>query len=151
MSRTTNAPPSIRPTRRSVSPDTAPRSAIPLFNTSAKRRMVQLADYDPMSLDSSLAASPAGSDLDMDEGGGSAAALDNPAGAAPKKSGNTLKEKIRVAREGMKDTAAKSKSKLAGAKGQAAEKGTKAHVLQGVDYLKLHASRPGGAFKKKLR
>jgi transposase len=138
VSRQVNAPPSARP-RRSVSPEEGPRSAIPLFNTSVKgrARLARPADCDPMSLDSSLVPSPAQSDKEME-----AEQVDGDA-ASKKKS---LKEKIKAAKESIKADEQKNKGKLAGKpKAKGADK-----FSLGVDYVKLHESRPGG-FKKKLR
>lgn len=141
MSRTVNAPPSARP-RRSLSPeDTSqqPKSAIPLFNTSVKGRgrLARLADYDPMSLDSSKAPSPANSAMDTEEGAGSAAG--GAAGGAKKK---TLKEKLKAAKDAVAHDEKRSKSKLGAGKNAGKPK----PFSLGVDYVTLHEGR-----KKKLR
>ncbi|KAL8286287.1 hypothetical protein RQP46_004775 [Phenoliferia psychrophenolica] len=145
VARTVNAPP--RAYQRSVSPEVeAPRSAIPLFNTSAKRMTARLADYDPMSLDSSKAPSPAVSvkstAMELEEEDAEAAS-----GKPRKKS--SFKDKIKTARADLEEAEVKGKSKLSGKPGgKAGDK--KGHVLGGTDYLKQFESRPGG-FKKKLR
>ncbi|KAI5481370.1 hypothetical protein MNV49_004992 [Pseudohyphozyma bogoriensis] len=136
VSRAVNNP-APRRRSRSLSPDEGPRSAIPLFNTSAKRlkSRLQMAD-DIMSLDSSKAPTPAESPAAMDasefeqEGGPSTSEP-----AAKKK--KSLKDKVRAAKESVREGEDKSKAKLG--------------VLKGVDYVKLHEKRPGGSFKKKFR
>lgn len=141
-----NAP--VRPYQRSVSPEIeAPRSAIPLFNTSAKRLAARLADYDPMSLDSSKAPSPAESVTSAMELEGIDAGA---SGKAPKKS--SFQDKIKTARASVEEAETKGKSKLAGKpKGRAGEKGKGFSLPGGKDYMKEFESRPGGFFKKKLR
>lgn len=84
----------------------------------------------------------------MSEDGGDAldAVDDDNEDAAPlsrKKKGG-LKDKVRAAKNAMKEDEARSAAKVAGNR----RKGPKVNVLGSVDYVKLHESRPG---KKKFR
>ena len=127
VSRTLNTAPLHRERPRSLSPDLATRSAIPLFNTSAKRRLTQLADYDPMSLDSSAAVSPIGSDKEMSVPAGEEGQATDGGREGPKK--KSLKDKIKAAREGIKEVEEKSKDKLLGrSKGKGVDKGKSGKV-----------------------
>ncbi|GAA5879178.1 hypothetical protein JCM3774_002101 [Rhodotorula dairenensis] len=137
---------------RSLSPDAGP-SAIPLFNTSVPGR--QTLKPDPRSRKSAASSGKATAKLvgDEDDGdnamsedGGSDAADDDNEDAAPlsrKKKGG-LKDKVRAAKNAMKEDDARSAAKVAGNR----RKGPKSNVLGSVDYVKLHESRPG---KKKFR
>ncbi|GAA5982583.1 hypothetical protein JCM10908_006706 [Rhodotorula pacifica] len=137
---------------RSLSPDAGP-STIPLFNTSVPGR--QTSKPDPRTRKSAASTSssrPATSDLvgedvddevmsedgDGDDGEEDAAHL----GGKKKKGG--LKDKVRAAKNAMKEDDARSAAKVAGNR----RKGPKSNVLGSVDYVKLHESRPG---KKKFR
>lgn len=76
----------------------------------------------------------------VDDGG------DDDEDAAPvsKKKKGGLKDKVRAAKNAMKEDDARSAAKVAGNR----RKGPKTNVLGSVDYVKLHESRPG---KKKFR
>ncbi|GAA5871867.1 hypothetical protein JCM1840_004022 [Sporobolomyces johnsonii] len=142
VSRQVNKP--AAPRQRSLSPE-APRSAIPLFNTSVPGRQTSKPDPRLAQLaGSSSAPSPAADMVDdedaMDDG------LDDDDDEAPKaKKKRSLKDKVKAAKESLKDDEQRSKGKLGGKP----KKGGKPHVLGGADYLKMHESRPGGAFKHK--
>lgn len=138
--------------RRELSPDyEGPRSAIPLFNSSAKRHASRLGEAEGlMSLDSSKAPTPEEREMEVPMGEEDTVGDGGKLLLMKKKS---LKDKISKAREGLKESEERSREKVTGkAKGKGTEVGKgKVGVLGGVDYLKLHASRPGGSFKKKLR
>ncbi|GAA5966468.1 hypothetical protein JCM21900_003484 [Sporobolomyces salmonicolor] len=139
VSRQVNKP--AAPRERSLSPE-APRSAIPLFNTSVPGRQTSKPDprLDQLAASSS-APLPAADTLDED-------AMDDDVDGeeAPKaKKKRSLKDKVKAAKESLKDDEQRSKGKLGGKP----KKGGKPHVLGGADYLKMHESRPGGAFKHK--
>ncbi|BGP27965.1 hypothetical protein Rt10032_c14g5304 [Rhodotorula toruloides] len=139
---------------RSISPE-GPRTAIPLFNESRRTfvptkpdpRLPKLADYDSMSQDSSLVGSPAETsdkvmeDEDADEPD-LAMDKDEDTPAAVGKKRKSLKDKVRAAKEAIKEDELKSRGKLAG------KKARKGNVLGNVDYVKLLEKRPG---KKQFR
>ncbi|GAA6062266.1 hypothetical protein JCM10212_000926 [Sporobolomyces blumeae] len=142
VARTINKPeqPTSR-AQRSLSPDEGPRSAIPLFNTSAKGRaptkpdprikpgLDAMLDDGEVEPDADLEGEDAGDDL------------------KPKKKRN-LKDKLKAAKESLDKDEQRHDQKL----GAKYKKGGKPHVLGGKDYVKMLESRPGGAFKhKKLR
>lgn len=95
-----------------------------------------------MSVDSSKAPSPAGTPMEDD--------LPPALPTAASKGKKTAAQRLAAAKESVALDQAKNRSKLAG-KGGARSKGGDKFSL-GVDYVKLHESRPGGAFaSKKLR
>lgn len=145
VSRQINEP--IRHKERSLSPSNLEetRSAIPLFNTSAKRRNLARLNDDIMSVDSSKPSSPivSGSDKEMEIPMGEEGQVGDGGKLLLKK--KSLKEKIKVAREGLKDNEERSKAKVTG---KASSKG---RILGGVDYLKLHEKGESRFSKKKLR
>lgn len=128
---------------RSLSPDAGP-STIPLFNTSVPGR--QTAKPDPRSRASAASSRPAVDDDVMSEDGAGVGEDDDNEDAAPvsKKKKGGLKDKVRAAKNAMKEDDARSAAKMAGNR----RKGPKTNVLGSVDYVKLHESRPG---KKKFR
>ncbi|KAM0755504.1 hypothetical protein T439DRAFT_4873 [Meredithblackwellia eburnea MCA 4105] len=165
VSRQLNAPPQTSTRReRSLSPDDGPRSAIPLFNTSAKRRLQQrLQDYDPMSLDSSKAPSPATSDgMEEDEQLAAQGSAQGTTAEGKKKKSSSFKDKIKSARQAVEEAQLKGKSKLSGKPITAATSASEGagtgkknkHILGGKDYLKTWDKREVGmsdGFRKKLR
>ncbi|GAA6015180.1 hypothetical protein JCM10207_003631 [Rhodosporidiobolus poonsookiae] len=135
---------------RSPSPDgdaDSSRSAIPLFNTSARGRA-------PTKPDPRLAAAAEGAELvdagagagadAMDESDGAEEEDEAPAASKKKKAGG-LRDKVRKAKEGLRDDEARTAAKLGGKR---VGKGKKEHVLKGVDYVELLEKRPG---KKRFR
>lgn len=146
----TATPATRKPDRvRSMSPEEPEqRSAIPLFNTSAKgrgdgrRRAAMLA---------SKAAAAADDDMQVDSTRakhGSAGNSDQGQEPAPVHK-PSMSVKMRRAREQMKLEEDRRKAKHSGG-ATPRHKGADKFKL-GVDYVSLHESRPGGAFKKKLR
>lgn len=100
-----------------------------------------------MSEDSSLVGSltgPADKAMEDEEGEEPDLAMDKeddaPATAGKKR--KSLKDKVRAAKEAIKEDELKSRGKLAG------KKGRKGNVLGNVDYVKLLEKRPG---KKQFR
>ncbi|GAA6019355.1 hypothetical protein JCM11491_000905 [Sporobolomyces phaffii] len=153
VARQINKPIASHNRERSLSPETdAPRSEIPLFNTSAKGRQVS-SKPDPRKL-----SQPAqrmqddGDDDDEEEAPELVDAEDGDdvdqvlSGGRKKKN---LKEKLRQANQAVDKDQGNTERKL-GAKYKKGGKG--GPILGGKDYVKMLESRPGGAFKhKKLR
>ncbi|GAA5838557.1 hypothetical protein JCM11251_003424 [Rhodosporidiobolus azoricus] len=139
-----------RPQRVDSDDEEAPSSAIPLFNTSARGRATTKPDprlaasasssADALEVPTLVGSARGDPDLAMDEDDGEGAS----SGAAKKKKGG-LRDKVRKAKELLKEDAAKSDAKL-GSRGP--KKGKKEHVLGGKDYLALHEKVPG---KKRFR
>ncbi|ORY82982.1 hypothetical protein BCR35DRAFT_303643, partial [Leucosporidium creatinivorum] len=156
QSRQVNQPSRPRPAR-SLSPEIpSTRSEIPLFNTSvpgrpgappkqastAKSRLqAKLADYDPMSLDSSTRSSPHAMEADDLESNAIPSA--SSAATTTKK---TAKERLLAAKESVALDQHRSNNKL---QGRPKSKGADRFSL-GVDYVGLHEKRNGGKFAKKL-
>ncbi|GAA5997616.1 uncharacterized protein JCM10292_000974 [Rhodotorula paludigena] len=147
--------PSIQ--QRSVSPDDAPRSAIPLFNTSARGRtstkpdprLAAAAAAGPASLvDEPAPVHDADGDVEpdlMDEG--DAAAAPGSGGGGGKKRNKSLKDKVRAAKESLRADEQRSRDKLGGGAGKGGKKGRKGNVLGSVDYVELMEKRPGKKFR----
>ncbi|KAK4054057.1 hypothetical protein OIO90_003702 [Microbotryomycetes sp. JL221] len=167
VSRAITAPPKPSTTQRirSLSPeDPYEPSPIPLFNTSAKdrgngrvletNRAKQTAARVQANGDDSLDGDEAHVDEDNNDD-------DDMTGDARATSTKpmSLKNKMKLAKEQMRIEQDKRNAKLsfgnrAGSKrksGAAFTSGGKDKFKLGTDYVALHESRPGGAFKKKLR
>ncbi|KAK4700518.1 hypothetical protein P7C70_g5728, partial [Phenoliferia sp. Uapishka_3] len=158
VARTINAPP--RPRQRSISPEIeSAKSAIPLFNTSAKR-----GDHSKLS----AKAAPAPDKFRFPDVTGPTVAMeleaedgmnedeDEDETAEPSEGGNLIKkksnfkDKVKIARAAVEEAEIKGREKLSGKTSGGKPGGKKGHVLGGTDYLKQFESRPGG-FKKKMR
>ncbi|KAM0789888.1 hypothetical protein ACM66B_006732 [Microbotryomycetes sp. NB124-2] len=174
VSRKVTAPvTSARPANRvrSLSPEdpngTEYRSPIPLFNTSAKNRgngrQLEKHRQQQRQQDHNI-------EMDDDQQPAQTEDAHTPAfdttfpATSSRTSGTTktmsLKHKMKQAKEQMRIEEDKRKAKLAGGAlaGRRKSSGlggagasTKDKFRLGTDYVALHESRPGGAFKKKLR
>ncbi|GAA5905957.1 hypothetical protein JCM6882_009081 [Rhodosporidiobolus microsporus] len=132
--------------------DAAGRTAIPLFNTSARGRATTKPDPrlaassgDALDVPTLVDAATGEPDLAMDEDDGEAQEEASTAAGKKKKGSAGLRDKVRKAKEMLKEDEARSDAKL-GSRGP--KKGKKEHVLKGVDYVKLHEKVPG---KKRFR
>ncbi|GJN94146.1 hypothetical protein Rhopal_007220-T1 [Rhodotorula paludigena] len=152
-----SGPGSQQRTERSVSPDDAPRSAIPLFNTSARGRtstkpdprLAAAAAAGPASLvDEPAPVHAADGDVEpdlMDEG--DAAAGPGSGSGGGKKKNKSLKDKVRAAKESLRADEQRSRDKLGGGANKGGKKGRKGNVLGSVDYVELMEKRPGKKFR----
>ncbi|GAA6038742.1 hypothetical protein JCM8097_002375 [Rhodosporidiobolus ruineniae] len=131
-------------TARLPSPDDdAAPSAIPLFNTSVAGRTQSRPDPRLSSrtaddlADDSMRDDPPPDDVDEQ---------DEPFAGGKKKPKGGLRDKVRRAKDSLKDDQMRTDAKLGRTK---AKKGGKvSHVLKGVDYVQLHEKTPG---KKRFR
>ncbi|KAK4046140.1 hypothetical protein OIV83_006311 [Microbotryomycetes sp. JL201] len=172
VSRKVTAPATSKPATRvrSQSPEDAVaaehRLPIPLFNTSAKNRGNgrQLEKHRAAAQHIDTADDVMNDNVDdgahLQDTGAASATFDTTFPATSRKA-LAFKDKMRQAKEQMRIEEEKRKAKFAagGAGGTSARRrghsgvgaSSKDKFKLGTDYVALHESRPGGAFKKKMR